>query len=270
MQGHFSIYCRLFPSGASSNSLRNLLEYSTSVALTAELDLLVRAPEFLSGQLPSANKLQPSDHFTPREMSLSVDTLLAVADALGYLRHHLQELTERQNASEHTINTTLVGLTAQLQQLTQLITTPAPTVAPPPIPMSLSSVSPPSPVPSAPSKQQTGQNSLFLQTSPANRVSDELSSTPACCICAWPRSSSPAMRKKSSGPLPSSRMDVLRSSLRTSFTRRRTLVSSQFDPGPTLNNNSRVNSFQSMQKQTPSTLWRGFCTIKETGRWTIT
>ena len=34
MQGHFSIYCRLFPPGASSNSLRNLLEYTTPVALT--------------------------------------------------------------------------------------------------------------------------------------------------------------------------------------------------------------------------------------------
>ena len=70
MQGHFSIYCRLFPLGASSNSLRNLLEVScnifhtiiylrnllesTPVALTAELDLLARAPEFLSGQLPSS------------------------------------------------------------------------------------------------------------------------------------------------------------------------------------------------------------------------
>ena len=52
MQGHFSIYCRLFPPGASSNSLRNLLEF-TLVALTAELDLLVRALEFLSRQLPS-------------------------------------------------------------------------------------------------------------------------------------------------------------------------------------------------------------------------
>ena len=56
---------------------------------------------------------------------------------------------------EHTINTTLAGLTAQLQQLTQLITAFAPTVAPPPIPPSLPPVSPPSPVSSAPSKQQT-------------------------------------------------------------------------------------------------------------------
>ena len=38
MQGHFSIYCRLFPLGASSNSLRNLLE-STLVALTAVLKM---------------------------------------------------------------------------------------------------------------------------------------------------------------------------------------------------------------------------------------
>jgi len=59
-------------------------------------------------------------------MSLPADTPLAVADALGYLQHHLQELTERQNASEHVINNTLTGLTAQIQQLTQLMTGPAP------------------------------------------------------------------------------------------------------------------------------------------------
>jgi len=70
MQGHFSIYCRLFPPGVSSNSLRNLLEVSCNilhsiiylrnllecsapVALTAELDLIVRALEILSGQPPS-------------------------------------------------------------------------------------------------------------------------------------------------------------------------------------------------------------------------
>jgi len=82
-------------------------------------------------------------------MLLPADTPPAVANALGYLQHYLQELTERQNASEHTINATLAGLTAQLQQLTQLITAPAPTVAPPPIPLSPPPVSPPSPVPSA-------------------------------------------------------------------------------------------------------------------------
>jgi len=106
-------------------------------------------------QSPSTNKLRPSDYSTPREMSLPADTPLAIADALGYLQHHLQELTECQNTLEHTINATLVGLTAQLQQLTQLITAPAPTVAPSPIPTSLPLISPPSPVPSAPSKQWT-------------------------------------------------------------------------------------------------------------------
>jgi len=51
-------------------------------------------------------------------MSLPTDTPPGIADALGYLQHHLQELTERQNASEHAINTTLAALTAQLQQIT--------------------------------------------------------------------------------------------------------------------------------------------------------
>ena len=88
-------------------------------------------------------------------MSLPADTPLAIANTLGYLQHYLQELTERQNTSEHTINATLVGLTAQLQQLTQLITAPVPTVALPPIPPSPPPVSPPLPVPAAPSKQQT-------------------------------------------------------------------------------------------------------------------
>jgi len=90
-------------------------------------------------------------------MSLPVDTPPAVANALGYLQHHLQELTERQNASEHIINNTLMGLTAQIQQLTQLMTGPAPTptVAPPLVTTSPPLVNPPSPVLSAPTKQRT-------------------------------------------------------------------------------------------------------------------
>jgi len=51
-------------------------------------------------------------------MLLPADTPPAIADTLGYLQHHLQELTKHQNALEHTINATLAGLTAQLQQLT--------------------------------------------------------------------------------------------------------------------------------------------------------
>ena len=87
-------------------------------------------------------------------MSLPADIPLAVANVLGYLQHHLQELTEHQNASEHTINATLAGLTAQLQQLTQLITALTPIVALLPIPTSPPLVSPSSPVLSTLSKQQ--------------------------------------------------------------------------------------------------------------------
>jgi len=88
-------------------------------------------------------------------MLLPTYTPPGVADALGYLQHHLQELTERQNASEHAINTTLTALTTQLQQITQLMTSSAPesTVALPPMPVSPSPVIPPSSVPAASSKQ---------------------------------------------------------------------------------------------------------------------
>jgi len=51
-------------------------------------------------------------------MSLPLDTPQDVADALEYLKHHLQELTERQHVSESNINSTLAALTVQLQQLT--------------------------------------------------------------------------------------------------------------------------------------------------------
>jgi len=89
-------------------------------------------------------------------MSLPTDTSPGVADALGYLQHYLQELTERQNASEHAINTTLMALTAQLQQVTQLMTSSAPasTIAPSPMPVSPPPVTPPSPALAASSKQR--------------------------------------------------------------------------------------------------------------------
>ena len=117
---------------------------------------------------------------------------------------------------------------------------------------------------------EQGRNFPLPPTSPANGAPDEPFSTPALCICVWSQSSSLAMRKKSSGPSPFSRMDVLRSGPRTSFARRRTPAFFQFNPGSTLNNNFRVNFFQSMQKQTLSTLWKGLCTIKGTGQWMIT
>jgi len=59
-------------------------------------------------------------------MSLPPDTPQGIADTLGYLQHHLHELMERQNVSENNINTTLAALTAQLQQLTQLVANPPP------------------------------------------------------------------------------------------------------------------------------------------------
>jgi len=89
-------------------------------------------------------------------MSLLADTPPAVADALGYLQHYPQELTERQNALEHVINNTLAGLTAQIQQLTQLMTgpVPTPTVASLPLTISPPPVNPPFLVLSTPTKQQ--------------------------------------------------------------------------------------------------------------------
>ena len=76
-------------------------------------------------------------------MSLPLNTPQGVTDALGYLQHHLQELTERQHVSENNINSTLAALTAQLQQLTQL-------VANLPLPLPAVQNTPPPPVPSPP------------------------------------------------------------------------------------------------------------------------
>ena len=85
-------------------------------------------------------------------MSLPPDTPQGIADALGYLQHHLHELTERQNVSENNINTTLAALTAQLQQLTQLVANPPPppvsNTSPLPVP------SPPASPPPAPTARQ--------------------------------------------------------------------------------------------------------------------
>jgi len=57
---------------------------------------------------------------------------------------------ERQHVSENNINTTLAALTAQLQQLTQLVANPTlpavPNTPPPPVPSPLTS---PSPAPTA-------------------------------------------------------------------------------------------------------------------------
>jgi len=63
-------------------------------------------------------------------MLLPPDTPQGIANALGYLQHHLQELTERQHVSKNNINTTLAALTMQLQQLTQLVANPSPLAVP--------------------------------------------------------------------------------------------------------------------------------------------
>ena len=85
-----------------------------------------------------------------------MDTPPGIANALCYLQHYYQELTKHQNALEHAINTTLMALTTQLQQITQLMASPAPalTIALPPIPVSSPLVRPSSPVLAALSKQQ--------------------------------------------------------------------------------------------------------------------
>jgi len=86
-------------------------------------------------------------------MSLPPDIPQGIADALGYLQHHLHKLTERQNVSENNINTTLAALTVQLQQLTQLVANPSP----PPI-LNTSPLPVPSPLvslPPAPTARQT-------------------------------------------------------------------------------------------------------------------
>jgi len=77
-------------------------------------------------------------------MSLPPDTSQGVADALGYLQYHLQELTERQHVSENNINTTLAALTVQLQQLTQLVANPSLPATPniPPLPVLFPPTSP--------------------------------------------------------------------------------------------------------------------------------
>ena len=83
-------------------------------------------------------------------MSLPPDTPQGVADALEYLQHYLQKLTERQHVSENNINTTLAALATQLQQLTQLVANPTllvvPNTPPPPVPSPPTS---PSPAPTA-------------------------------------------------------------------------------------------------------------------------
>ena len=115
-----------------------------------------------------------------------------------------------------------------------------------------------------------GLNSSLPQTSLVNKAPVGLSLTLVPYICVWSWSSSAAMRRKFSGLSSFSKKDRLWGGLRTSFARRQTLASFLSNPGPTLNNSSGVNSFQSMWKQILLISWKGLHTIKETGQWTIT
>ena len=201
-----------------------------------------------------------------------MDTPPAVADTLGYLQQHLQELTESQNTSEHVINNTLTGLTAQIQQLTQLMTAPAPapTVAPPPLTTSPPPVNPPSLVPSTPTKQQMRPK----LPSPPNFSSEQTSGRVflnSCMLylCLAPEQFS-CDKEKILWTLAFFKDEQLRGGLRTSFARRWTPAFFLSSLGLTLNNSFRVNSFQSMQKRMPLILWKAPCTTKETRQWTIT
>ena len=181
-------------------------------------------------------------------MSLPMDTPPGIADALGYLQYHLQELTKWQNALEHAINTTLAALTAQIQQITQLMTNsaPIPTVALPPIPIFPSLVRPPFSTLATLSEQQARPKLPSPPDFSSKWSSRQAFLNSYMLYLRLALEQFTCDKKKSSGPSPSLRMDMLQSGLRTSFARRRTLASSQFNPGLTLNNNSRVNSFQSM------------------------
>ena len=113
---------------------------------------------------------QPSRNSAPQR-SLPPDTPQGIADTLGYLQHHLHELTERQNVPKNNINTTLVALTMQLQQLMQLVANPPP----PPV-----SNIPPLPVPSPPaspppcSDSKTNVSQALLPSGLWRRMSQRL------------------------------------------------------------------------------------------------
>ena len=204
-------------------------------------------------------------------MSLPADTPPAVTDTLGYLQHHLQELTERQNASEHIINNTLAGLTAQIQQLTQLMTgpAPAPTVAPPLVTTFPSPVNPPSPVPSAPTKQWTRPKLLSPPDFSSERTSGRAFLNSCMLYLRLALEQFSCDEEKIFWTLAFFK-DGHAARWSENLARRRTLAFFLSSLGLTLNNSSGVSSFRSTQKQMPLILWQALRTTKETGRWTIT
>jgi len=199
-------------------------------------------------------------------MSLSLDTPQGIANALGYLQHHLHELTERQNVSENNINTTLVALTTQLQQLTQLVANSPPlpisNTPPPPVPSSLASP------PSAPTARRMHPKlscppdfgrehhngraflnscSLYIYLAPEQFHDEEERILWAFMFfksghaAKW--SENMFCQEADTGVFPS-------------------------EPGETLSNNSGFTSSQLTRKQMQSMLWKAPPITKEAGRWT--
>jgi len=72
--------------------------------------------------MPSSALGQPSRTLYSVQM-LHVDIFQTITDTLVYLQHLLHKVTKQQNNSETNINNTLATLTAQLQQLMQLVST---------------------------------------------------------------------------------------------------------------------------------------------------
>ena len=191
------------------------------------------ALDYPSGQppnrLPSPAIPNPLKNST-LQMLLPPDTPQGVGDALGYLQHHLQELTERQHVSENNINSTLAALTAQLQQLTQLVANPP--LPPPAVPNT-----PLPPIPFPP-----------VSPSPAPRLQQRTSQQPCIPELLLPlHTPSPGVvlrraGKKFFGLSRFSRMVVLPSGPRTSSVRKRTPAFSPYPSGGTLSNNSDSTS----------------------------
>jgi len=187
-------------------------------------------------------------------MSLPSDTPQGIADALGYLQHHLQELTERQHVSENNINSTLAALTMQLQQLTQLVANPPPLAVPntPPPPVLSPPVSPP---PAPPVRRTHPKLSCPLDFNGECHNGHAFLNSCSLYIHLAPEQFHDEQERvvPPSGP-------------KTYSVKKRTLAFSPSKPGENLNNNSGCTSSLQTRKRTRSTPWKELPTTKEIGR----
>ena len=162
-------------------------------------------------------------------MSLPSDTPQDIANVLGYLQHHLQELTERQHVSKNNINSTLAALTVQLQQLTQLVANPPPPAIPntPPPPVPSPPVSPP---PAPPVRQTHPKLSCPPDFNREHHNSHAFLNSCSLYIRLAPEQFYDE-QEKILGSHVFSRMVMLPSSPRTSSIRKRTPAFSPYPPG---------------------------------------